>query len=331
MTLSGMMMVTAFVLFGVASDFIQYCAASVIAGIGYGTGAMIPVAILISRWFSGKKDTAMGICSAVTGVSTLGIPSLISKSIENAGLKTTFIAEACIMGIFVFLCGCLLRNSPEDMNMLPYGAEEKEAAYEDGKKNSVSSAGHDMSVSGYAVMIPVLLLIGAVMNVSYSHLTVLITGENLSADTAALAMSVSGISLMAGKILYGRLEDKWGSSRCNMLFGPVFLAGMLLFCFLGRSHSVLFPAMVMYSFGMAYMSVGLSTWPSELSSEKGHDRLVQIFQIGYAGGSLLFSPLPGIMADRAGGSYIPVFALFTVFAAIVLLAAQILLIRHGKQ
>lgn len=319
MTLSGAIMVLSFVLYGIAEKYWQYCAAAVLTGIGYGTGTMIPIAILLGRWFKEKKDTAIGICSSVTGISTLGIPSLIARSVETRGLRFTFCAEASVIALLVFFCRCLLRNSPEEMELTPYGSDPDR---NESGRGMTGRAERDLSKGRLAVMLLMLLFIGGVMSVSYSHLAVLITGEGQSEETAALAMSVSGFSLMLGKMAYGRLEDLWGTVKCNKVFAPVFLTGITLCCFIGRSSCLLYPAIVLYSFGMAYMAIGLSTWPAELSTPAGQDRLIQLFQIGYAAGSLVFSPLPGILADRFGGSYVPSFILFLVLGAVVFASVQ---------
>lgn len=327
MAAAGAVMTLAFVLFGLAGRYWQYCLASALTGIGYGMGSMIPIAILLSRWFARRRDTAIGICTAVTGLSTLGIPTLLTRSIEAYGLRTTFCAEAAVIGVLVLICALLLRNSPEEKGLGPYGAERACAE----ENRNADPAGRDLPVPVLILMILMLLLIGGVMNVSYSHLTVLITGEGLGEGTAALAMSLSGLALMTGKFLYGRMEDRWGTLVCNNVFAPVLLAGFVLFCLIGKNRFLVYPAAVLYSFGIAYLSVGLSTWPSELSSPARHDRLIQIFQIGYAAGSLVFSPLPGIMADRAGGSYRPAFLLFLGLGAVIYVTVQIVLTRHKKK
>ena len=327
MTIAGGTMTAAYVFFGISCKYWHYCIASILTGIGYGLGTMIPITILLNRWFERKKDTAIGICSAVTGVATLGIPSLLSSMIESKGLCFTFLIEAIVIGLFSLICFCLLRNSPEEMQLCPYGSEEKQVV----SAKEKLCAGNNLSKPELALMLLMILFIGGVMNVSYSHLTVFITGEGLSSRAAALALSISGIALLAGKILYGKLEDRLGTIKCNFVFAPLFLSGLALCCFIGKLPSVLFPAVTLYSFGLAYMSVGLSTWPLELSYGEKQARMIQLFQIGYAAGGLVFSPLPGAIADGANGSYQKAYILFFVLGCIVFFTVQFILFRKKKQ
>ena len=51
-----------------------------------------------------------------------------------------------------------------------------------------------------------------------------------------------------------------------------------------------------------------------------------------AAGSMLFSPLPGILADLSKGSYVPAYLLFALFSLVQLLLIQGVYIRcsHRK-
>lgn len=317
MGIAGVFLVLGYVLFGVAgSRFPVYCLAASLLGLSYGFGAMIPVAILLRHWFRGKYNTALGICSAATGVSLFGIPNLISRSVVKNGLSATFLLEAAAVAVLVLVSFLLIRSSPAEKGVAPYGEAEKSAA-------PVYTRERLLTGKDWALLAPMLLLTGAAMNTSYSHLTVLITGEGYSPDIAATGMLVSGVTLMTGKIVYGRLGDRIGNYKSNFLFGALMTGGLLLFRGMRSGVWALMLALVLYTFGIAGLSVGLSAWPADLAPGAGYEKAVQRFQLGYAAGTLLFTSLPGMMADRAGGSYLPAFALFAFFAAAVFTLIQL--------
>ena len=322
MTIAGLLTVSSFLIFAFAKSHAAYCLAGAVMGIAYGFGTMIPIAILIGRWFNAKKGTALGICTALTGLSTIGIPSLIASSIDSRGLKFTFLFEALIVFLLVIICAALLRDSPEKSGMKKYGTDEKDSG---------RNYGSGLTKTDYAVILPVLLFIGAAMNVSYSHISVLMSGEGVDSKKAALAISVSGVSLMLGKLAYGRISDTLGGKKSNYIFAPVFFAGLVLCCFIKSGLTVLFAAMILFSFGMSYMSVGLSSWCAELSDEKNYPKNIQFFQVGYSAGSLLFSALPGIIADKCGGSYVPAFVMFLILALLLTTGIQFVFIRHERR
>ena len=69
-------------------------------------------------------------------------------------------------------------------------------------------------------------------------------------------------------------------------------------------------------------TVGIPVWAGDLSPEADFDRNVRRFQICYTGGSLLFASVPGMLADAAGGSYLPAYRLFLAFALCSMLTVQ---------
>ena len=84
----------------------------------------------------------------------------------------------------------------------------------------------------------------------------------------------------------------------------------------------MFLAVSAYSVGVAMTSLGLAAWAGDWSSHAEYEKTVRVFQIGYAAGSLLFGTVPGLLADRFGGSYRPAYLLMTVFAAAVMGVTQ---------
>lgn len=323
MGISGLLIVGGFVLFGLAKGFTSYCCAAAVVGVGYGFGTMVPITILISEWFTEKRNTAVGICSAATGLSTLGIPSVISSSIVKIGIQKTFLIEAVAIFVLVLISFLLIRNSPAEKNTTPYGTKS------DAPQKKLSDIG--IEKKDWILLLPALLLIGAVMNVSYSHLTVHMTSSGFSADDAALAVAVSGVVLTASKIIFGKLGDKKSNYVINYLFSAILLLGLVLLCFIGKSKVIMYGSTMLYSFGLSFTAMGLAVWAGDLSSEKNYDRNVQLFQVLYSAGSLLFSSVPGIMADRLGGSYVVPYAIFTVFAVYVVFAVQFSYVRIAKR
>ena len=321
MLISGLMVSLAFFLFGHLSGFFGCCLAGLIMGAGYGLGTMIPITLLLNRWFSDKCNTAIGICSASTGLSTLGIPSLISSAVEKYGLSEVFSFEAVIIALLVFLSFFLIKNNPSECGLTAYGTVKEDTQF--------VCRGLGLDKRDWLLLVPALIFIGGVMSVSYSHLAILMTGEGIAPAKAASAISVSGIALMIGKIVYGRLDDKIGCYLSTWCFSPFLAVGLLLCCFIGKSSIILFPAMIIYGIGLACLAVGLSAWPKDISRAEDYPSTIRRFQIAYASGSLAFSSLPGILADRAGGSYVTSYIIFFIMSFAVIGIIQHIYVKAG--
>lgn len=167
-----------------------------------------------------------------------------------------------------------------------------------------------------------LLLLGAMTNVGYSHLSVLVSSQGFDAHTTALAITVSGIMLTLGKFAYGWVSDKLGTYIGNWIFGSILVLGMIMCCIINANIIMLFAAMCGYGFGLAVTTIGLTAWAGDLSTNEQYDKNIRLFQLGYAAGSLIFSSLPGILADNFGGSYTPAYIFFTACSLFVILSVQ---------
>ena len=312
MAIAGLLIASGFLIFGFAENYLLYCIGAMCVGIGYGFGTMVPIAIVLEHWFVKKRTVAISICSAITGFSTLGIPSLLTEMIESYSLKITFISEAVFIAVLTAVSFILIRDYPTDKRLLPYG-ENADENHPDGILSKTL-----LKRKHWIMLVPMLLLIGAMTNVGYSHLTVLSSSQGFDASTSALVVTVSGVSLTVGKMIYGWISERTGKYKSNFIFGLVLLLGISLCCFIGTSKVRLFTAMLFYGVGLALTTVGLTAWVGDFSSGEEYDKTVRYFQLGYAAGSFLFSSLPGILADKFSGSYIPAYVFF-VFCTIYII------------
>ena len=323
MGLAGLMIVAGFFLFGAAGSYGMYLLAAAVVGLGYGFGTMIPVSIAMERWFIEKRATAVGLCSAVTGLSTLGIPSLLTWLIERFGLGAAFRMEGIAIAVLVLMSFLLIRSRPADMGLSPYGS------WENVEHHGFDTHGRTLSRRDWALLIPMLLCVGAFTSVGYSHITVLARGEGVSSQTIALAVTVSGVTLMLGKFCYGLIEEKLSTWQTNCIFGGILTAGLLLCCVFRGNTALLMLAMIVYGLGLPLGTVGLTAWAGDLSAPEQYDDTIRRFQVGYAAGGLAFSTLPGLLADRFGGSYVPAYIFFTACAVFSVFAIQLIYRRAG--
>ena len=83
--------------------------------------------------------------------------------------------------------------------------------------------------------------------------------------------------------------------------------------------------------GYPIATIGPSVWAGDMASPDNYPKVVRRLQVVYAGGALLFASVPGILADRAGGSYIPAYILFSCFLALTLLFIALAYRENGKR
>ena len=280
--------------FAFARSFPSYCFAAALTGLGYCYGGMVPLSLAIGAWFQDRRNLALGLATAGSGVSTIFAPLLITRITRTQGMRAAFLWEgATILAVAVAVLA-LVRNDPAALGLRPYRA---------GSAGWSGSAPRPdplpLSRLQWAVLFFVALLVGGPGGPGFSHLSVLYTSENYDSGTVALLMSLFGLVLMLSKVLYGSLSDTLGSRWANWSVYAVFLTGFSLCC-LAPSGSIplAFAAFVFTALGMPLSSVSLSVWAGDLSAGPDYDRLVKWLSSAYMLGSLLTGPMPGMLADR---------------------------------
>lgn len=314
MTLTCVMAAAAFLIYSVASSPLLYYTAAAMAGLAYGLGSLIPVSLVLNRWFKTNRGFAMGLCTAGTGISTICFPPLITWITETYNLQISFLLES------VFILGCalliwfVLRDTPEETGREPYRK---------GPETAKTKAANNYNLSGirWPLMITAILMLGGVSTAAPGHFPVLFTSEGYSVYAASAAVSVFGVTLALGKLVYGKVADRLGGFRPSVGF-LVFLAAGCFFSCVGRGDSVIpiFLAAFLMGFGFPLATVGLSVLSGDFADKDHYLSTLKWFQIAYAGGGMLFSSLPGLLFEKFG-NYIISYDLFlcmTVFIIVVI-------------
>ena len=206
-----------FYLFGT----IQGCAAAFIG--------MIPAPILLGNWFYKSTGTALGISAASAGLVGMLGSSALGTLIPMLGWRTcyTLIGASMIVLVLPFSL-FVLRYKPEDLGMLPYGADETYVPVK-----PVKGAAKKESL-GYFLKQPLFLIsltaytcaiISSFLN-QYLPSIGLYIGMELS--IAATLTSLALFTNMATKLFLGKLCDSYGVIKMFILSTIIALLGHIL-------------------------------------------------------------------------------------------------------
>lgn len=301
--------------FALSRTFPMYLFSATLSGLGYCLGGMVPLSLLISGWFRERRGLALGISSAGSGISTILAPPIITKLIRTQGLHAAFAWEGGFILICTFLIWLLVRSRPEDISLAPYGTSTS-------NNTSVATApkNHTDDPKAQKLLLLAGVLLGGPLGPCFSHLTVYYTSEGFDSGFVAMLISMMGVAICLGKVLCGQIYDRMGVRAGNHFTFGTYLAGLILCC-LAPTQSVIVAAgaFFLFSLGLSICGVPPAVWAQDLASEKNYPKLVRSFTVAYTVGMLVFGPVPGILADRMGGSYLPAYLLFTVFLLIAYL------------
>lgn len=301
-------------LYSLAADFVFCCIAAALAGLTCGLCCMVPATMVIKHWFFGHRGLALGICSAGTGAAAVIGPPVLQTIMEHAGMERamqSIVIFYFIAGIITYL---LIRDCPEDIGLQPLDSDVlSQQSYEKSETSLQKSRRHTK------FLVPAAFLLAGIGGPYINHLTVYMTGAQYDPFVISWMISALGITMTAGKCLLGVCTDWIGGRRACIVLGISAVIGEILTCMIPLCNIPLAScAFLLTGLGMSLTTVGFPIWCSDLC-DGNTDLLVRI-QTAHMLGSLLMSPVPGILADWSG-SYQSAYFLFAgmIISAVVLM------------
>jgi MFS family permease len=177
-----------------------------------GTGP-VPYSDVVSHWFDRWRGLALGLMMLGLGVGAIVMPPLAGRLIVTFGWRPAYaVFGAAVLIIAVPLVLAFLKETPDEMGLLPDGTTQVEAqppraGGEDGM------SWHDASRSRtFWVMLSAFTLVSLSVGACLIHMAAILSDRGSNAGTASLASSLLGLALLIGRVTSGFLLDR--------LFGP---------------------------------------------------------------------------------------------------------------
>lgn len=316
MTISAFLATLSLVIFAFAEDLFVYYLAAAIAGIAQGLGYMVPITILITRWFRSHHGIAFGICAAGSGLAPLLLSTPIATAADNFSLKTAFLFVAAVGFVLMLLILLVIRNDPAACGYEMYGTHNE--IKKEKRKIKIRRPGKVRFVLLYTTA----ALISVICATGSQHQTLLFSTVGYPEIQASVGVSVFGLTLMLSKLLFGAIADRFGTKVANYVIGGSLLIGTGMYAFIGHySNLYLYIASAIFGLGGGITSVGFSSWAEDFSDEDTLAYVLLRFQLCASAGAFIFSFVPGLIADISG-SYNPSYILFLAFAIFGMITVQ---------
>lgn len=192
--------------------------------------APIPYVKVISRWFDRHRGLALGLTMIGIGSGAIVIPAFAQRLIAMLGWRSTYmVIGTLVLVVSVPIVAFFLKESPEEMGLLPDGAPvARNVAQEQNSKEGISWREARRSAT-FWLMVSAVFLIGASVHGCVLHLAPLLSDRGLSPQRVALAITVLGSALMIGRVASGYLLDRFFAPRVAMcIFGAAAIGIVLL-------------------------------------------------------------------------------------------------------
>jgi len=319
----------------VATTRIWYLAIvyGVLFAFGLSGAGVIPNTTLVARWFVRQRGRVIGIVNAgASAGQLLLIPTSMALLLWTDWRTTYLLLGGLLLAVGVPMALLVLRNSPEELGLLPDGEVTPGAGPASRGRPSPSLAKAPLEPAhwrGALTSAPLWLLIGGffvcgfTVSIVTTHFVPFATDRGMPPAIAATALGLLGGFNIAGTLLAGMVSDRLG--RKNPL-ALIYLVRAAAFAFLLSADS----AWQLYVFAVLAGLAWFSTVPltvsltAEIYSLPHMGTLVGVVFLSHQVGGALSTYLAGWLFD-VSGSYRVVYLMgiaLLIGAALVSYAIQ---------
>jgi MFS family permease len=196
--------------------------------VGTGT-APIPYGRVIARWFDRRRGLALGFTLFGIGCGAILMPALAQRLIALLGWRSTY----TVMGVLVLVVsfpvvGLFLKNSPEEMALLPDGASLPRPGSQKQNAEEGFTWREASRTAPFWLMAGAVFLVGASVHGCVLHVAPMLSDQGVSPRRIGLAIAVLGSALTTGRVVCGYLLDRFFAPRVAMSIFVAAACGMVL-------------------------------------------------------------------------------------------------------
>lgn len=292
----------------------------VIRGIGFAYYSLVPMTMILNRWFDKHNGLVIGLASGASGLFGSISAPLLTLAIENFGWRHAFIIKSVFILLLVVPILLLpFQLNPKDEGLLPYGyTKDRERTLI--RKSDLTDSIHVKQI--FAALMTISFLSTLVMYIN-SHFPVHGEAIGLRPEVASLMLSGAMIGNVIWKAIFGALSDRIGVIKTTIAMFSIGLLSLSIMTF-SQHPTLLIIGSFLFGGIFAVNAVGLGLLSNNffgpVTGAKVYSRLSFISSFGGAIGV----GLAGYVYDYTG-SYILVFTVaisFILVNFLLLLFAQ---------
>ena len=243
--------------------------------------------VILTRWFDRHMGLAVGIYWAAMGIGPMVFAPLFRWLIDTRGWAQAFTLIAVVVGVLLLGFSLLIRSSPKEMGLLPYGAEkspvEPRAAATSHAASSLRAvmkqrpvwlliAIHHLGCAGHSVILAHVVsmaIVNGVSGMEAAAVLSLVSGASaVSRFASALIAARYGGRVLLTLALIGQsapivilffAQEAWAFYAFAVIFGLCYGGEMVGFPIINRQlFGAAAPLGTIYSFQMVGAGTGMA-------------------------------------------------------------------------
>lgn len=305
-----------------------YVAFGLIVGFGQCSLGYVPTMTIVNHWFVRFRGLAAGI--ALFGLSLSFLLSPLTQYLrETVGWRTAFIIfGSAVFFVVVPLTALFMRHRPQDMGLLPDGAEQAvdDEAKSDNKHEASIVDREWVSVEWTLprafktyrlwLLLGVAFMMGIMVNFPQVHQVAYITDIGYSSMLAVTTFTIFGLLNGIGP-LGGLISDRIGRETCATL-GATSIVISMVTALLIRGAGVewaWYISSICYGFGIGLLAPTLPSTYGDLFAGKNLGIIIGFINMGFGVGGAVGPYIAGYIYD-VGGNYTLAFIMVLAVAFI---------------
>lgn len=271
----------------------------------------------VLTWFHQRRGFALALLLTGSGVGSILIPPITLWAIQHHGWRSAYLMLGGIALLGFPLTALLVRNRPDTV-----------AVQEDHSSDSGTTVVDALRSMAFWVLACIIMLSAFSENGLVTNLAAILTEHRVTAESAALALSVRGGAGIVGRLCVGFLIDRFSPQRIQTVILLLSALGTLVLAFAGSS--------VIAMIGAALLGIGLGSEtdvaPYLLARYFGRRHFSVLYGLmwtAYAIGGATGPMMIGHLYDRAG-FYHPRFIVYLACVAFAAVALSLVL-RRDKE
>ncbi|MBV8827711.1 MAG: MFS transporter, partial [Acidobacteriaceae bacterium] len=170
----------------------------------------VPYGKVVSRWFDRNRGLALALMITGVAFGALLMPSFAQFLITTGGWRFAYaVMGAAGLVIALPLIGCVLKERPEALNLLPDGTAAMTSEQFLKAAETGLSRRDALHTSAFWLLLGSVFLVSTAMHACFTHLPAILADRGSTAQAAALASSVLGAGMLIGRTCSGILMDRF--------------------------------------------------------------------------------------------------------------------------